>query len=64
MFELVPPRNLSQPGAPRAAMVAGEERFVEGGGTGEGNSSIRRVGGGKGRGESSGSTSPCFKRKG
>ena len=32
MEELVPPRNLSHPGAPRAARVAGEERLAGAGG--------------------------------
>ena len=60
MFELVPPRNFSQPGAPLAAMVAGEERLAVGGGRGLGlgaSSSIRRAGGG-GKGVSLLKTSP------
>ena len=63
MLELVPPRNLSQPGAPLAARVAGEARLAVGGGKlgklGRGlrSSSIRRAGGG-GSGESSLTKSP------
>ena len=63
MLELVPPRNLSQPGAPLAARVAGEARLAELGG-GEvvlgGVSSNLRAGGG-GRGESSLTMSPALK---